>query len=120
MIPNVMRANQLLPPFNDSGNLGKALGVILLIVQVSGGGGSFPLQLLPPFFQNMSPFLPITHAVNAMRAAMFGLYQADFWIEMGTLIMFVVPLALLGLVLHRPLGVIVPKFIARVEKSKLM
>ena len=101
-------------------NLGKALGVILLIVQVSGGGGSFPLQLLPPFFQNMSPFLPITHAVNAMRAAMFGLYQADFWIEMGTLILFVVPLALLGLVLHRPLGVIVPKFIARVEKSKLM
>ena len=101
-------------------NLGKALGVILLIVQVAGGGGSFPLQLLPSFFQNMSPFLPITHAVNAMRAAMFGVYQADFWIEMGTLLLFVVPFALLGLVLHKPLGIIVPKFIARVEKSKLM
>lgn len=101
-------------------NLGKALSVILLIVQVSGGGGSFPLQLLPEFFQNMSPYLPIAHAVNAMRAAMFGIYQGDFWIEIGTLLLFVVPMAILGLVLYKPLGKIVPRFIERVEASKLM
>lgn len=101
-------------------NLGKALSVILLIVQVSGGGGAFPLKLLPESFQNLSPYLPITHAVNAMRAAMFGIYQADFWIELGTLALFTVPLMLLGLVLHKPLMKVVPQFIARVEKSKLM
>ncbi|MBQ9041707.1 MAG: YhgE/Pip domain-containing protein [Eggerthellaceae bacterium] len=101
-------------------NLGKALGVVLLIVQVAGGGGSFPLQLLPSFFQNISPFLPITHAVSAMRAAMFGIYQADYWVQLGELLLFVIPLALLGLVLHKPLGLIVPKFVERVEKSKLM
>ena len=101
-------------------NLGKALGVILLIVQVGGGGGSFPLKLLPEFFQNMSPYLPISHAVNAMRAAMFGIYQGDFWIELGTLLLFVIPFALLGLVLQKPLGRIVPRFVERVEESKLM
>lgn len=101
-------------------NLGKALGVILLIVQVGGGGGSFPLKLLPEFFQNMSPYLPISHAVNAMRAAMFGIYQGDFWIELGTLLLFVIPFALLGLVLRKPLGRIVPRFVERVEESKLM
>ena len=101
-------------------NLGKALSVILLIVQVSGGGGSFPMQLLPDFFQAVSPYLPITHAVNAMRAAMFGVYANDFWIEIGTLALFAVPLAILGFVLHAPLSHIVPKFVARVEKSKLM
>ena len=100
-------------------NLGKALGVILLIVQVSGGGGSFPLQLLPPFFQNMSPYLPITHAVSAMRAAMFGVYQGDYWVELGTLLLFVIPFALLGLVLQKPLGKVVPRFVARVEKSQI-
>ncbi len=101
-------------------NLGKALGVVLLIVQVAGGGGSFPLQLLPSFFQNVSPFLPITHAVSAMRAAMFGMYLADYWVQLGELLLFVIPLALIGLVLHKPLGLIVPKFVERVEKSKLM
>lgn len=101
-------------------NLGKALGVVLLIVQVAGGGGSFPLQLLPPFFQTISPFLPITHAIGAMRAAMFGMYQADYWMQLGELLLFVVPIALLGLVLYKPLGNIVPKFVERVEKSKLM
>ena len=101
-------------------NLGKALSVILLIVQVSGGGGSFPMQLLPDFFQTVSPYLPITHAVNAMRAAMFGVYANDFWIEIGTLALFAVPLAIMGFLLHGPLSHVVPKFVARVEKSKLM
>ncbi len=101
-------------------NLGKALSVILLIVQVSGGGGSFPMKLLPDFFQNMSPFLPITHAVNAMRAAMFGIYQGDFWIELGLLLLFVIPFALMGLALLKPLSAVVPRFVERVEKSKLM
>ena len=39
-------------------NLGKAVAVLLLIVQVTGCGGSFPLQLLPPFIQGLSPWLP--------------------------------------------------------------
>ena len=102
------------------GNAGKALGVVLLIVQVSGGGGSFPLQLLPQFFQNISPFLPISHAVNAMRAAMFGLYGADYWIQLGTLILFTLPLVLIGLVLRNPIVKVVDKFVERVEKSRVM
>ena len=101
-------------------NFGKALSVILLIVQVAGGGGSFPLPLLPSFFQEMSPYLPIAHAVNAMRAAMFGVYANDFWIQIGQLALFIIPFALLGLVLNKPLGMIVPRFVKRVESSKLM
>ncbi|HAM14936.1 MAG TPA: YhgE/Pip domain-containing protein [Eggerthellaceae bacterium] len=102
------------------GNLGKAISVVLLIVQVSGGGGSFPMQLLPDFFQWLNPYLPIAHAVNAMRAAMFGVYANDFWIEIGTLVAFAVPLLLMGTVLIKPLSVVIPKFVERVEESKLM
>ncbi|MFR1638572.1 MAG: ABC transporter permease [Eggerthellaceae bacterium] len=69
-------------------NLGKAVAVLLLIIQVTGCGGSFPLQLLPPFVQALSPWLPATHVVNAMRAAMFGTYGADFWTEIGLLLLF--------------------------------
>lgn len=101
-------------------NFGKALSVMLLIIQVSGGGGSYPLALLPDFFQAASPFLPITHAVNAMRAAMFGVYQGDFWIEMGVLVLFALPFVLLGFVLRNPLIKIVDRFVEKVESTKVM
>ena len=102
------------------GNLGKALSVILLIVQVSGSGGSYPLQLLPQFFQDVSPYLPLTHVVNAMRAAMFGIYANDFWVELGFVVAFAVPLLLVGLLLRGPLVKVVGRFVERTEASKLM
>ena len=102
------------------GNLGKAFGVILLILQVSGGGGSFPMQLLPQPIQDISPFLPITHVVNAMRAAMFGLYNNDFWYEMGIVVLFAVPFVVLGLALRAPILKGVERFVKKVEASKLM
>ncbi len=101
-------------------NLGKAFGVLLLILQVTSAGGSFPLQLLPSIFQVLSPYVPATHVINAMRAAMMGIYQNDFWIEMGELAIFIVPMAILGLALRRPLIAFLNWYIARVEDSKLV
>ena len=101
-------------------NFGKAISVFLLIVQVSGGGGSYPLQSLPEFVQVLSPYLPVTHAVNAMRAAMFGVYNGDFWTEIGILLLFTVPFIVLGLVLRTPLIKVVSKFVEMVESSKVM
>lgn len=101
-------------------NLGKAMAVLLLIVQVTGCGGSFPLQLLPGFVQALSPWLPATHVVNAMRAAMMGTYGADYWVQMGQLMLFVVPAALIGLVLRRPLARFMAWYVEQVESSKLV
>lgn len=101
-------------------NLGKAVAVLLLIIQVTGCGGSFPLQLLPPFIQGLSPWLPATHVVNAMRAAMFGTYGGDFWWEMGLLALFLVPAAIVGLVLRKPLAKFMSWYVEQVESSKLV
>lgn len=100
-------------------NLGKAIAVFLLIIQVTSGGGSFPLQMLPQSFQLLSPYLPATHAINAMRAAMMGVYQNDFWIEIGCLLLFLIPALLLGLVLRKPLESFLHWYVAKVEDSKL-
>ena len=54
------------------GNAGKALGVLFLVLQISGAGGSFPLAILPSFFSSVSPFLPATHAIVALRASIAG------------------------------------------------
>ena len=101
-------------------NLGKAVAVLLLIIQVTGCGGSFPLQLLPPFVQALSPWLPATHVVNAMRAAMFGTYGGDFWAEIGLLLLFLIPAALVGLVLRGPLAKFMTWYVEQVESSKLV
>ena len=101
-------------------NLGKAVAVLLLSIQVTGCGGSFPLQLLPPFIQGLSPWLPATHVVNAMRAAMFGTYGGDFWWEMGLLALFLVPAAIVGLVLRKPLAKFMSWYVEQVESSKLV
>ncbi|MEC4176041.1 YhgE/Pip domain-containing protein [Adlercreutzia sp. R7] len=101
-------------------NLGKAIAVLLLIIQVTGCGGSFPLQLLPGFVQALSPWLPATHVVNAMRTAMMGGAGAEFWLQMGQLALFLIPAALLGLVLRKPLAKFMEWYVEEVESSKLV
>ena len=100
-------------------NLGKALAVLLLIIYVTGGGGSFPLQLLPQFFQDVSPILPATHVINAMRAASMGVYQNDFWVEIIWVLMFLIPFIIMG-ILREPLSKLTYWFVEQVEKSKLV
>ena len=84
------------------GDVGKAVAVVLMVLQVAGSGGTFPRQMLPAAFQAIYPFLPFVHSENAMRAAMFGLYGNDFLVSLGTLAAFIIPALLLGLVLRRP------------------
>ncbi len=49
------------------GNIGKALVIILLVLQIMTTGGTFPVNLLPLTFQNLSPYLPMSYAIGAFR-----------------------------------------------------
>ena len=51
---------------------------------------------------------------------MMGVYEADFWIEIGCLLLFLIPFALLGLALRKPLMKFLHWYIDRVEESKLV
>lgn len=102
------------------GNAGKALCVLLLVIQISGSGGAYPLQLLPEWFQNISPFLPATYAIQAMRSAIAGVYAGDYWISLLLLALFIVPALLLGLVLRRPLIAYNRGLSEALESTKLM
>src|SRR5699024_9189716 len=51
------------------GNVGKALAIVIMVLQIAGGGGTFPIQVTPKFFQAIHPFLPFTYAVDALREA---------------------------------------------------
>jgi putative membrane protein len=48
------------------------MGVVLLVLQVAGSGGTFPIQMTPPFFQKLYTWLPFTYGIGALREAVFG------------------------------------------------
>ena len=103
------------------GDVGKAIAVVLMVIQVAGSGGTFPVQMLPEgFFQTVYPFLPFVHAENAMRAAMFGIYNGDFWAELATLLLYLIPALLLGLVLRKPVIRLNEWVEEKIESTKVM
>ncbi|NFS61553.1 YhgE/Pip domain-containing protein, partial [Clostridium botulinum] len=54
------------------GNVGKVIGIVLLVLQIGGSGGTFPIELTPRFFQIIHPFLPFTYAISFAREAIGG------------------------------------------------
>ncbi|WP_034876097.1 YhgE/Pip domain-containing protein [Bifidobacterium moukalabense] len=102
------------------GDIGKALAVVLLVMQVAGSGGTFPIQTLPKFFQVCYPFLPFPHAIDAMHAAMAGSYGFEYWIDLGALALFLLPSLLLGLVLRRPVIRLNNWVLRRLESTHVM
>lgn len=102
------------------GDIGKAVAVVLMVVQVAGAGGTFPAQMLPPVFQTIYAWLPFVHAEGAMRAALFGVYNGDFWIQLAILAAYAVPALALGLLLRRPTATAVKRFEEALESTHVM
>lgn len=101
-------------------NGGKALAVLLLVVQVSAAGGAYPLPLVPQWFQNISPWLPATYAIQAFRSSIAGVYEHDFWKQLFMLLLFVIPSLILALVFQRVLEKPIKKIKQSVEDTEVM
>ncbi len=102
------------------GDVGKAIAVVLMVIQVAGSGGTFPKQMLPEAFQALYPFLPFVHSEDAMRSAMFGVYNNDYWACLGRLLCFLIPALLLGLFLRRPIIRLNEWVEEKLESTKVM
>lgn len=102
------------------GNAGKALGVLFLVLQITGAGGSFPLAILPDFFRSVSPYLPATHGITALRAAIAGYSGSEYLDAMLLLGAFALFAAVLGFGL-RPLLIKNNRLLVKkLESTKLM
>ena len=83
-------------------NLGKALAICLLILQITGCvEGRIPCRSCR-FRAEREPVLCRRLTVDAMRAAMFGMCNGDFWVQLGELALFLIPAALIGFALRKP------------------
>ena len=54
--------------------IGKALAIVVLVLQIAASGGTFPIEMTPTFFQLIHPLLPFTYCIGAMREICFGVY----------------------------------------------
>lgn len=56
------------------GNVGKAVCIILLVLQIGSSGGTFPIQMTSSFFQALYPKVPFTYSISLLREAVGGVY----------------------------------------------
>lgn len=86
------------------GNVGKAMAIVLLVLQIAGAGGTYPIELIPPFFQQLNPWLPFTYAIDVMREAVGGMVWENVEHDVKRLLLFAVAALLAGLLLKGPLS----------------
>ena len=60
------------------GDVGKGIAIVLLVFQISGTGGIYPIEIMNEIFGFLYPYLPMTYAINMVREAQLGLIWANY------------------------------------------
>lgn len=102
------------------GDIGKAVSVVLLVMQVAGSGGTFPIEVAPAFFRAVYPLLPFVHSMAALRETIGGMYGMTYWTELGKLGIFLILSLILGLLLRKPVIRMNEAFAEKLEETKIM
>ncbi len=100
--------------------IGKAMAVIILVLQVAGSGGTYPPELLPEFFQKLLPYLPFKYAVNGIRETVAGVYTKAYVTDMLMLLVYIAIALFIGILLRKPFLKIMNYFNHRLEATELM
>lgn len=72
------------------GDVGKAFVVVVMVIQIAGSSGTYPIEILPQFNQNIYKYFPFPYAINAMRETIGGMYENDYWWYMSQLAVFAI------------------------------
>ncbi len=84
------------------GDVGKAIVVVIMVMQIAGSSGTFPIELLPEIYQKIYRFFPFPYAIDAMRECICGMYGNYYWRQIGFLLLFAAAALLIGLLVRRP------------------
>ena len=102
------------------GNVGEALSVILMVIQVAGAGGTFPIEVLPKVFQVLYKFMPFNYSMNALRECIAGFYENTYRNCMLILIIYGILALFIGIVLYHPFKILNEKIENSKEKSGIL
>ena len=101
-------------------HIGKALAVLIVILQIPGASGTYPIEMQPDFFKALHPWLPFTYGINAMREAIAGFYGNYYAHNLLVLLVFLIPALLIGVTARRHLLNINALFDRKLGETDLM
>jgi putative membrane protein len=101
------------------GNIGKAIGIVLMVIQIAGSGGTYPIQVDPLIFRILQPFFPFTYTLSNLREAIAGPLLSTVMFNVFILIGFAVVTIAIGYFLKERLNTAVRKFEKEFEESGL-
>lgn len=102
------------------GDLGKAMIVVVMVIQIAGSSGTYPIEILPQFYQKLHIFFPFPYAINAMREAIAGMYEHDYALYLLRLLIFAAAALALGLVIRLPFRKFYHFVEQRMEDTEMM
>jgi putative membrane protein len=102
------------------GDVGKAIVVVVMVVQIAGSSGSYPIEILPVIFSKIYRFFPFPYAINAMREALCGTYGYDYVRFLAELLVFGALGIVIGLIVRRPF-IGLNKFVSeKIEETEVL
>ncbi len=100
------------------GNIGKAVAVVIMVFQIAGAGGLYPVKTLPQIFEVLEPLWPFTYAINGFREAVAGPIWSNVYKDFLTLMAFAGAFLIIS-ILKKPLHRLTDKSEREFKKSGL-
>ncbi len=102
------------------GDIGKALAVVIMVIQIAGSGGTFPIELLPEVYRKIYIFFPFPYAINAMRETIGGAFEWEYLKNCLILLIFVAIALTVGLLVRIPVMGLNEYVEERMEDTKML
>ena len=80
-------------------NVGKAVCIVLLVLQLGSSGGTFPIQMTSKFFQALYPKVPFTYSIGLLREAVGGVYIPAVERDIKILVIYLIVVLVGGAIL---------------------
>jgi putative membrane protein len=99
------------------GNIGKAVAIVFMIIQLAGSGGTYPIQVDPMIFRILQPLFPFTYSVGGFREAIAGPLISSVVLDFTVLLIIAAIFILIGFFFKEPLHNPIHRFEERFEES---
>ncbi|EPD29506.1 YhgE/Pip domain-containing protein [Gleimia europaea] len=101
-------------------HVGRALAILLVVLQIPGASGIYPIELMPGFFRGLYPLLPFSYGIDAMRETIGGFYAGHYWRLMAIPLLMSTSALLLGFLGRRHLGYFTQLFYNELARTELV